>query len=158
MKRNEEYNAHSEKPLVPGVIIIIDLDKFGEFVEKHGLDPYKPNTITGELTRLVVAFAQKFRGVVIYGLDYERGTEEAVIEIPYGVEYLDLVVSELEYIANRIRELGATLTAIVIVDYVSGRPAKNRREAYEGTLGRRRALRALKKAKKKGGNRVVILA
>jgi len=158
MKRNEEFNAHSEYPLVPGIIVIIDLDKFREFVEKHGLDPYKPNIITSELTSLVELFTRKFRGVVIYGLDYERGTEEAVIEIPYGVDYLDLVISELKYIANRIRELGTTLTAVIVVDYVSGRSAKSRRDAYEGTLGRRRALRALRRAKKKGGNRIIVLA
>jgi len=158
MKRNEEFNAHSEHTVVPGIIVIIDLDKFGEFVEKYGLDPYRPNTITSELTRLVEQFTQKFRGVVIYGLDYKRGTEEAVIEIPYGVEYLDPVISELKCIANRIRELGVTLTAVVAVDHVSGRPAKSRREAYVGTLSRRRALRALRRAKKKGGNRIIVLA
>jgi hypothetical protein len=147
MKWNEELIAHSDFPLVPGLIVIIDLDEFGEFVEKRGLDPYKPNIVTGELTRLVEEFTRRFQGVVVYGLDYERGTEEALIE-----------VSELERIAQRIREHGVTLTAVVVMDSVIGKPARSRREAYSGTPGRRRALKALREAKKKGGNRVVVLA
>ncbi|MCC6040952.1 MAG: hypothetical protein LM557_02120 [Desulfurococcaceae archaeon] len=158
MKWNEELIAHSDFPLVPGLIVIIDLDEFGEFVEKRGLDPYKPNIVTGELTRLVEEFTRRFQGVVVYGLDYERGTEEALIEIPYGVDYVDQVVSELERIAQRIREHGVTLTAVVVMDSVIGKPARSRREAYSGTPGRRRALKALREAKKKGGNRVVVLA
>jgi GGDEF domain-containing protein len=158
MKWNEEHSAHSDKPLVPGAIITIDLDRFGEYVEERGLDPYKPNTVTSELTRLVEEFARRFQGVVVYGLDYERGTEEAVIEIPYGAECLDQIISELEYIASRVRELGVTVTAVVATDYVTARPARDRREAYRGTPGRRRALRALREAKRRGGNRVVVLA
>ena len=158
MKWNEELNAHSDRPLVPGVIVVIDLDRFGEYVEKRGLDSYKPNLVTGELTNLVEQFARKFQGVVVYGLDYERGTEETVIEIPYGVDYVDQIVLELKQIARRIRELGVTLTAIVVVDYVTGRPARNRRDAYRGTPGRRRALKALKEAKRRGGDKIVVLA
>ena len=158
MRWNEELSAHSDFALVPGIVVIIDLDKLGEFVEKRGLNPYKPNIVTGELTQLVEEFARRFQGVVIYGLDYERGTEEALIEIPYGLDYIDLVTLELKRIAEKIREYGVTLTAVVAIDYVTGKPAKSRREAYSGTPGRRRALRALREAKKKGGDRIVVLA
>lgn len=158
MRWNEELSAHSDFALVPGIVVIIDLDKLGEFVEKRGLDPYKPNIVTGELTQLVEEFARRFQGVVIYGLDYERGTEEALIEIPYGLDYIDLVTLELKRIAEKIREYGVTLTAVVAIDYVTGKPAKSRREAYSETPGRRRALRALREAKKKGGDRIVVLA
>jgi len=73
MTGNEELNAQSDWVFTLGIIIALDLDRFGEYVEEKGLDPYRPNIVTGELTNLVEEFARRHRGVVVYGLSKERG-------------------------------------------------------------------------------------
>lgn len=140
--------------LVEGSVIILDLDRFGELVEERGLSEYRPNVVTGTLTELVERFVRRHGGVVVYGLDYERGTEEAVIEVPFAEP--EELVGELEEIRRRIRELGASITIVVVKDYVVARPARTRREAYTATPGRRRAARLLRAAKRRGGDVVVV--
>lgn len=135
----------------PGYIIVLDLDRFGEYVETRGLDPYKPNIISGTLTQLVEDFVKKWRGVVIYGLDPHRGTEEAVIEVSEDAD-VESIAKDLENIRLTIEKLGSSITIVVVKDYVTLKPASSRREAYNGTPGRRRAWRALRLFKKRGGN------
>lgn len=153
---NEDLNAQSDKLFAPGLVIILDLDRFGEYVEEKGLDPYKPNLITGELTNLVEEFVRKHRGVVVYGLDRERGTEEVVVEIPYPID-IDSIVRDLEEIRKKISSLGVTLSGVVLYDYVTGRPARDRREAYYGAPARRRAVKLLKSIKRKGGDKIIVV-
>jgi len=140
---------------VMGTIIVMDLDKFEEFVRLHGLDPYKPNVITSTLSHLVNDFALKWQGVIIYGLDWKRGTEEAIIEIPFI--HPNEVKEDLDKIYSTIKDLGASITIIAIYDYVSAKPARDRREAYYGTPSRARAIRLLRKFKRKGGDIVMVL-
>jgi len=141
--------------LIEGLIIVADLDKFEEYVEMHGLDEYKPNDITGTLTSMFYDFAIRWRGVVIYGLDFERGTEEVIIEIPIPSE-IDDIVRDLEEIRRTINRLGASITIVVVRDYVVCKPARNRREAYYGTPGRSRAMKILRSIKRRGGNQVYV--
>ncbi len=152
--RDDDLTAHSDdfSQLTPGLIVLIDLDRFEEYTIEKGLNPYVPNDVTGELTRLVEDLAIKHRGVVIYGLDHERGTEEALLEIPFGYEEVGSIVKDLEKLKNHINSHGVGVTIVVVYDYVSGQPASNRREAYHATPGRRRAVKILKDLKKKGGN------
>ncbi|MET1101205.1 MAG: hypothetical protein ABWW69_01815 [Pyrodictiaceae archaeon] len=140
--------------LVEGTIIVIDLDKFGEVVTERGWSEYSPNEATGLLTLLVEKLASKWHGVVVYGLDPERGTEEAVIEIPL-VEPEE-VRSDLEEIRKEINKLGVGVTIVAVKGYVGLKPARNRREAYYGTPDRARAVSLLREAKRKGGNRVYV--
>ncbi|MEM4488437.1 MAG: hypothetical protein QXK88_06550 [Desulfurococcaceae archaeon] len=158
MKRNEERLAQSDLPIVPGIIVVLDIDKFGDYIQSLGLDPYRPNTVSGELTALVEKFAWKYRGVVIYGLSPERGTEEAVIEIPYGHEELESILGDLNNIKTTIEKYRASISIAVVKDFVTAKPAKNRREAYYGTPGRARAIRALKAVKRRGGGRIIALS
>jgi len=157
MKWNEDLYAQSETPLVPGVIVVLDLDRFGDYVDSRGLDSYKPNIVSGELTRLIEEFSWRHRGVVVYGLDYERGTEEAVIEIPFAEE-VESIVKGIEDIKSRVEMYGVTLSAIVLRDMVLGKPARDRREAYYGTPGRARAIRALRAIKRRGGGKILVIA
>ncbi len=144
-----------EVVLSPGVVVIMDLDRFEEFTREHGLDEYKPNYITGELTRLVEKLAIEKRGVVISGLDYDRGTEEAVIEFPYtSIEELKM---DLEHILKRIRELGASITIVAVEGMVSCKVARDKKEAFHGTPWRDLATRILHEAKRSGGNKLVLL-
>ncbi len=135
--------------LVEGTIVVLDLDRFGEYVREHGLSEYSPNIVTGTLSYLVEWFVRKWSGVIVYGLDWERGTEEAVVEIPYVDP--EEIRGDLEKIVDEIKRLGVSISVVAIRDYVLCRRARSRREAYYGTLGRRRAIRLLRMVKKRGG-------
>lgn len=139
-----------------GCIIIMDLDRFKELSRAKGWSEYTPNVITGTLTLLVEDFIRKHFAVVIYGLDEIRGTEEVILEIPnYKMEDLNVILEDLEDIRRKIRELGGSISIAITFGPISGQPAKSRREAYSNPL-RRRALRLLRKAKRSGGNRIVV--
>ncbi len=140
-------------PLVDGTLIVMDLDGMGELVEELGLSEYSPNRLTGLLTSLVEDLVRRWRGVVVYGLDHERGTEEAVIEVP--MTRPDELAEDLRRIAEEIRREGGSISIVAISSPVTGKPARNRREAYSGY--RRRALRILRKVKSSGGGRVYIV-
>ncbi len=140
--------------LVEGTIIVMDLDRFGDLVREKGWSEYTPNIVTGTLTSLVEWFVSKWRALVVFGLDVERGTEEVVLEVP-GVEPEELK-KDLEYIRRRIKELGASITIVAVKGYVGLKPARSRREAYYGTPSRTLAHKLLRKAKRRGGDTIVL--
>ncbi len=143
--------------LVEGLIIVMDLDRFEEFIEEKGLSQWSPNIVTGTLTLLVEEFVRKWQAIVVYGLDPKRGTEEVVLEIPFGHEFIDEITKDLSRIKEEINKLGASISIVVVKDFVMAKPANNRREAYYGSPGRKRAIRFLKKIKRRGGNRLEII-
>jgi hypothetical protein len=141
--------------LTEGTIVVIDLDQFSEVVEERGWSEYSPNPATGLLTSLVEMFVRKWQGVVVYGLDEARGTEEAVIEIPL-VEPEELK-PDLEAIKRELNKIGVNVTIVAVRGYVLGKPAANRREAYTATPFRRQALALLRRVKRRGGDQVVVV-
>jgi hypothetical protein len=141
--------------LVEGTVVVIDLDRFEDVVRERGWSEWSPNEATGLLSSLVEWLARKWRGVIVYGLDWERGTEEAVIEFPL-VEPGELE-GDLKLIQKRlVEEAGVSATIVAVRGYVLARPARDRREAYRGTPARREALRVLRAAKRRGGGALVI--
>ncbi len=152
MKRSKHF---TEARLVPGTIVMIDLDNFEQVTQTLGLDEYKPNFATGELTNLIESFANRKRGVIIHGLDPERGTEEAVIEIPYTTP--EEVIKDLKMIMEKLSSLGVKATIAVSEGMVSARPALNPKEAFKGTPWRQSVYKMLRKAKRKGGGRLIVL-
>jgi len=139
--------------LIEGTVIILDLDKFKKVTKERGFNEYRPNIITGTLTHLVEDFVRKWNAYVLYGLDYSRGTEEAVIMIPMTKP--EEVLDDLEKIRKEIEKLGATLSIGVSYGVIINIKARDRREAYKN-ITVKNALKALKEAKRKGGNRIVI--
>ena len=139
-------------PGVQGSLIIIDLDRFEEIVSDRGWSRYKPNPATGLLTGLVEDFARKWSAVVIYGLDYERGTEEVVLEIPSVCPWE--LEDDLVSIARSVETVDVTVTIVAVCTDVTGIPARNRRDAYSSY--RREAQKMLEKLKRKGGGVVYI--
>ena len=140
--------------LVPGVVIVLDLDSFEEVTRERGYDEYKPNDVTGTLSALVEDLARRWAGVVVYGLDWERGTEEALIEIPY-VE-ADEVAGDLVAVAEEVASHGVTVTIVALDGYVEPRAGRGSRRGYHATPFRRRALSELRKWKRRGGGFVVV--
>ncbi len=150
---------------VEELIIFIDLDNFKELSEKQGWVSYKPNEITGALTNLVTNFIRKHVGEVIYGLDEKRGTEECMLRLTGALSH-DVIVSDLEYIANKIQETGMECgcDASISIGVARGPytpirptgPYQWSKKLFKGQA-QRLAHKALRKAKKQGGNRIVFL-
>ncbi len=137
-----------------GSIVIMDLDRFKEYVRVRGLSVYEPNIVTGTLSNLVEGFVRKFQAVVIYGLDWSRGTEEVVVEIP-GVEAVELG-EDLVRIAEEVHRLGSSITIVALTGYVSCVPARSRREAYSGSYLRSKAKGILESLKRRCGGVVYV--
>lgn len=145
-------------PQVDGAGIFLDLDNFKEIMKKMGWTEYKPNTITGSLSQLVQIFAAKNKANILWGLDQERGTEETYMEVvePDAEE----LYTDLEEIRKKIEELGketksnAYLSIGVAYGKIIFVKPRSRREIIGTPLGSR-AWKALKKAKKTGGNKII---
>ncbi len=139
--------------IIEGTVVILDLDRFSELTKSMGWDEYKPNIITGTLTHLVEDFVRKYSADILYGLDHKRGTEEAVIEIPYVKP--EEIIDDLKRIKAEIEKLGASISIGVAYGPLEPVKVRCRRDAYSG-ITRRKALKALREAKRKGGNKIVI--
>jgi len=133
--------------LVEGCIVMLDIDCMGELVERLGLPEYKPNMATGFLSAAVAELASKHRGVVIYGLDVERGTEEAVLEFPF--KSCQEISGDLERIRAELYGMGFSLSAVCLDGLVVGKETPKREEAFRGTPWRRVAYRELMRAKRR---------
>jgi len=150
---------------VEELIIFIDLDNFKEISEKQGWVSYKPNEITGTLTELVANLVRKYIGEVIYGLDEKHGTEECMIRLTGAISY-DNLTTDLENIVTEISEIGAecgcdaTLSiGVARGPYTPIRPTGPYQWSKKLCKGQaeRLANKALKKAKRLGGNRIIFL-
>jgi len=143
-----------------GVIIALDLDHFKEVVKEMGWPEYSPNPITGLLSNLVDDLIRKHYAMAIYGLDWERGTEEAMLAC--SSPDMDSLLKNLEAIRRKIEETGKETgsNATISVGVAQGplpivKPATSRREMFK-TPTERLVKRALQKAKQRGGNQIVI--
>jgi len=156
MSTRKQYEGVEEggEGLVWGTVVVLDLDRFEETIEERGWSQYTPNPATGLLSHLVEQLARKWSAVIVYGLDWERGTEEAVLEIPL-VEPEELR-EDLERIKEEVNKLGVGITIVAVRGYVGLKPAKSRREAYTATPTRRLAIKLLRRAKRRGGNTIII--
>ncbi len=123
-----------------------------EKVKEKGWSQWRPNPATGLLTQLVESLVRKWQAVVLYGLDWERGTEEAVIQIP-GVEPEE-VAEDLVLIEKEFERIGVTATIVAIEGPMIPVKPRRRREAYSGPVARARRL--LEKYKRKGGGVVAV--
>lgn len=144
-----------------GVVVILDLDHFKKIVRDMGWAEYSPNPITSLLSELVDNLVHKHHAMMIYGLDWKRGTEETVLA--FSSPDIDSLLEDLEVIRRKIKDAGketgsnATISIGVAHGPVLGvKQATSRRELFT-TLTERLAKRALQRAKRQGGNRIVIL-
>lgn len=150
---------------VEELIIFIDLDNFKEISEKQGWVSYKPNEITGSLTTLVTNFIRKYIGEVIYGLDEKRGTEECMIRLTGALSHDD-IINDLEQIIKEINSIGLECGCESSVSIGVSRgpytpihptgPYQWSKKLFKGQA-QRLAHKALKKAKRQGGNRIIFL-
>ncbi|MEM4575894.1 MAG: hypothetical protein QW701_00380 [Candidatus Nezhaarchaeales archaeon] len=143
-----------------GITVALDLDRFKDVTNNMHWTEYKPNIVTGSLTRLVEEVISKLGGIVIYGLDEERGTEEVVMK--FVDTNIDEVLREMEKIRLEIERIGresgsnATISIGIYIGPITSlkpQPPSKAKKTIEVLM----VLRALKKAKKEGGKKIVIL-
>lgn len=145
---------------VDGITVVLDLDRFKDITSNMHWTEYKPNIVTGSLTRLVEEVVSKLGGIVIYGLDEERGTEEVVMK--FVDASIDEVLKEMEKIRLEIERIGresgsnATISIGIYVGPLTSLKPQSPSKAKK-TIEVLMALRALRKAKKEGGNKIVVL-
>ena len=92
--------------------------------------------------------------MVVWGLDEERGTEEALLEVPFAEP--EELREDLENLKERLNSIGIKVTAVAVSGFLTLKKAKNRRDAYYSTPDRRRAKKLLERVKRRGGNEVVV--
>ena len=146
-------------------IIFMQLDNFKEIAEKQGWVAYKPNEITGKMTEIISNFVKKYIGEVIYGLDERHGTEECMIRLTGALSH-EQIVLDLEDIVFIILETGQTCgcESTLSIGVARGPYARIRptgpyqwsKRLFKGQA-QRLARKALMKAKKLGGNRIIYM-
>jgi len=149
-----ERNMHN-------VVVILDLDRFKKVVKEMGWPEYSPNPITGLLSELVDDLARKHHAMIIYGLDWKRGTEEAILAC--SSPNMDSLLNDLEAIRRKVEDAGKETgsNATISIGVAQGpvlkvKPATSRKELFK-TPTERLAKRALQKAKRLGGNQIIVL-
>lgn len=103
------------------VVICVDIDRFGDMTREKGWTPYSPNPVTRYLTHAVSAFAERHAATILYGLDTERGTEEA--QLYCSSPDLARIIEDLEEIRAEMRTMGASLS-VGIASVAPGIPLK----------------------------------
>ncbi|NPA84472.1 MAG: hypothetical protein GXO07_00515 [Crenarchaeota archaeon] len=129
-----------------GTVVVLDLDDFSRVVAERGWSEYEPNDATARLTELVDQFLRKHQAFLVWGLDEERGTEEAVIEVPFKEP--EELEDDLRRIEEEMRSLGVGITIVAVKGFLLLKEAKDRREAYYATPDRRRAKKLLERIKR----------
>lgn len=123
------------------VVIAVDLDNFAEIVKKRGWTAYSPNPVTRYLSHAVSNFAKNHSATIIHGLDFERGTEEAVIYC--SDPDLGSIIADLKVMRKEIYDLGETTLSVGITCIPSDVPVKSLKDFPL-------AKKALKESKRKG--------
>lgn len=159
MKRKNIYAG--PKSLVYGVVAFLDLDGFKNCMEVMGWVRWTPNAITGFLTQQLLKFIREFHAVHIWGINEKEGTEEAILIFYHDFE---IIIELLENLRKRIKTLARKLKAptSLSIGVARGRifdnkPIKHHRKRdFSKDPIRYLAYKALKEAKKKGGNCIIV--
>ncbi|MFX0202235.1 MAG: hypothetical protein ACFFCW_39490 [Candidatus Hodarchaeota archaeon] len=138
---------------------MLDLDHFGEITKKAGWLEYKPNIVSGMLTELVIELLSKHHGTHLRGINFQRGTEEAVLF--FSTPDPQILLEDLETLRKRIQLLqgGLGFPVTISIGLAFG-PSLHMRISDSSNLKQIplfiSAKKALRKAKKQGGNRIIV--
>jgi GGDEF domain-containing protein len=157
MNAREPTNQYLER----GTVVFVDLDNFKVCMEEKSWSNYNPNPITRFLTDTIMQFVRKYRASVLWGMDKKRGTEEAILFFQYRkrfvrklIEGLRKSVLELAKHYNAPTSLSAGLAEGPYPQIKRIKSHSKKEFKKDPTI--LLAYRALKKAKKSGGNSTVI--
>jgi len=147
-----------EDDQMQSALVMLDLDQFGMIIKEVGWSEYKPNRVTGYLSNLVTNLLSKHHGTHIQGLDNQRGTEEAILF--FSAPDLEELLDDLESLKMKIHLLGKELALPITISIgmsVGSPPFIRLRDFRDltQTLLFKSAKKALKMAKKRGGNQII---
>lgn len=144
-----------------GIIVFLDLDNFETCVKRKNWSRYTPNPITRYITNRIKQFVREYRVLILWGLDEARGTEEAILFFQYEKDFVRELIEELrEKVLELAKEKNAPTS--LSAGLASGRiPRVKKIDAHSKEEFKKDptiflAYRAMKKAKKKGGNRLIV--
>ena len=143
-----------------GTVAFVDLDGFKNCMEEMGWARWHPNPMTELLTRELLHFIRKYFAVHIWGLNEKEGTEEAILIF---FQESTLIVELFESLRKKVLNLAQKLEAptSLSVGIASGRiidtkPITHHRKSdFQKDPTRYLAYKALKEAKRKGGNIII---
>ena len=146
------------------LVVVLDLDHFGDVSEQMGWPRYRPNAVTGTVTQWCLELLRKYFGIEIYGISELEGTEECMLVFPNGS--IDAILGDLEELRVEVQRIGRQIgigTSIsigcaIVPPPVDLNPARSRRTRdILSDPGRILAHKALKQAKRQGGNQIIQL-
>lgn len=144
-----------------GTIVVVDLDNFKACTAKKGWTRYTPNPITALLTQKIQQIISVQFGTLLWGLNEQEGTEESLLYFSCGINeiYDTFEALRLEILALAQKEEATTSLSIgMAYGPVTSlkRATNNRCNTLQKDLTRVLAYKALYKAKKTGGNQIMI--
>lgn len=152
----------SKKKMNKGIIVFLDLDNFQEVVKLKNWENYKPNPITSFLTHYLQDVIYKYHAVHLLGINEARGTEEAIllfyIKLTIIEDIFRELINKISILAKNYR-IDTGLSIGIARGPISG---LNEIKSHSLTEFKKHptlflAYKALKKAKSKGGNSIVII-
>lgn len=143
-----------------GVVTFLDLDNFKHCVEEKNWSKYTPNPITRFLTVTIEQYIRKYRALSFWGLDQKRGTEEAILFFQYEKSFVLNLIDDLRKdIMNLAQQYNASTSLSAGLAEGKIPKIKNIKNHSKSEFKKDPtiflAYRALKKAKKQGGNSIV---
>lgn len=143
-----------------GTVVFLDLDNFKKCMESKNWSEYTPNPITRHLTNKIMRYVREYRVFILWGLNRQRGTEEAILFFQYEKDFIQELIEELRKdvmkLARRYHaptSLSAGLAEGKVPKVKKIKSHSKREFKKDPTIFL--AYRALKKAKKRGGNCIV---
>jgi GGDEF domain-containing protein len=144
-----------------GTVVFLDLDNFKTCMEEKNWSEYTPNPITRYLTQEIMRYVREYRVLTLWGLDRNRGTEEAILFFQYEKEFVQDIIEELreDVMTLAHRHNAPTSLSAGLAEGKTPKVKKiksHSKREFKKDLTIFLAYRALKKAKKKGGNRIIV--
>ena len=143
-----------------GTVVFLDLDNFNTCMKAKNWSEYTPNPITRYLTHEIMRYVREYRVLTLWGLNRQRGTEEGILFFQYEKEFVQELIEELRKDIRKLAQRHRANTSLSAglaegkVPKVKKIKSHSKREfKKDPTIFL--AYRALKKAKKRGGNCIV---
>jgi GGDEF domain-containing protein len=143
-----------------GIIVFLDLDRFRECVKEKNWSEYAPNKFSGFLTNRLLEYTRKYQAVHLWGINKRRGTEEAILLFLQEKKQVKAIFEKLrKKICNMAKEIGVnTSLSVGIAEGTIQNLKKIKSHAKKEFMNNPTvylAYKALKEAKKKGGNKII---
>jgi GGDEF domain-containing protein len=143
-----------------GTIVFADLDNFQDCMKIMGWSRYSPNEITRLMTNRVQRYINRYQATLLWGLNKAEGTEEFILIFLQDIERVIKIMNKLRKdILELARKLNAPTSLSVGLTYGEISHLKvlksHKKKEFLKHPTIYLAYKALKKAKKKGGNELI---